>query len=82
MEYILQFTLMTELREVVTPQDRSRFDDIVYRRHSLDNSRNYFNSRVRVSIARLRFLPLIFLRPNYFHIQPNLNRYLFTNCFS
>lgn len=42
---------MTELREVVTPQDRSRFDDIVYRRHSLDNSRNYFNSRARVSIV-------------------------------
>lgn len=42
---------MTELREVVTPQDRSRFDDIVYRRHSLENSRTYFNSRLRVSIA-------------------------------
>lgn len=41
---------MTELREVVTPQDRSRFDDIVYRRHSLDISRNYFNSRARVSM--------------------------------
>lgn len=40
---------MTELREVVTPQDRSRFDDIVYRRHSLNNSKNYFNSRIRVS---------------------------------
>ncbi|XP_065202666.1 whirlin-like isoform X7 [Planococcus citri] len=43
-----KFTLMTELREVITPQDRSRFDDIVYRRHSLDDSRNYFNSRVRL----------------------------------
>lgn len=46
---MLQFTLMTELREIVNPHDRSRFDEIVYRGHSLDNSRNYYNMRERVS---------------------------------
>lgn len=30
----LQYTLLTELREVVMPEDRGRFDELVYRRES------------------------------------------------
>lgn len=29
-----QYTLLTELREVVMPEDRGRFDELVYRRES------------------------------------------------
>jgi hypothetical protein len=31
---LLQYTLLTELREVVLPEDRSRFDELVYRREA------------------------------------------------
>jgi hypothetical protein len=29
-----QYTLLTELREVVRPEDRARFDELVYRREA------------------------------------------------
>jgi hypothetical protein len=32
--FFLQYTLLTELREVVLPEDRARFDELVYRREA------------------------------------------------
>lgn len=31
-EFLLQYTLLTEIREFMVPEDRARFDELVYRR--------------------------------------------------
>lgn len=52
----MQYTLMTELREIVAVEDRARFDELVYRR-DVDISRgrdprdhDYRHSRVRCRV--------------------------------
>lgn len=45
---LLQHNLLTELREVVLNEDRARFDELVYRRNTLEHDRALH----RVSLAR------------------------------
>lgn len=54
---MFQYTLLTELREVVMPEDRARFDELVYRReaegqrlqHMMDSRHSTQHTRVRQS---------------------------------
>jgi len=66
--FTLQYTLLTELREVVLPEDRARFDELVYRREAegqrcrefrdmLDQRHGHSVSRVSGEpVSKLQFL--------------------------
>lgn len=54
-----QHTLVTEIRELIFPEDRTRYDELVYRRNSSGktSSRMDYYDPHRVSVSRLIFSP-------------------------
>lgn len=63
-----QHTLVTEIRELILPEDRQRYDELVYRRSSaskMSSRMDYYDTH-RVSAASF---PLLSRRNSLFHIR-------------
>lgn len=66
-KFYFQYTLMTEIREIVAIEDRVKFDELVYRR-DIESSRirdprehDYRHSRVRFEFFLLKIILFCYL---------------------
>lgn len=64
---LTQHTLVTEIRELIFPEDRVRYDELVYRRSSAKTSSrmDYYDTH-RVSYFIMNFIFLFFHFPCLF----------------